>query len=149
MRGLFGGIVAIVLLSAPARGDAQVIADVLGMVRDGGGWVGIPIQTGVGTYRSGVLPTMGLSLNGCVQVAPGHSGDWKIAAHDRVTRDDLLLEAVPGVGVPFAHTFGLQAQIDFEIRWSEPRDTTLVLWVGLALGTDRAGAPCEPGSGSR
>lgn len=134
------------LLALPVSGSAQVIADVMGIVRDGGGWVGVPITGGVGSYSSGVLPAMGMSINGCVQVAPEHTGEWEIEAKDRMSDAELLLSAQPGIGVPFAHTFGLQTQIDFEIRWSEPRDTTLVLWVGLGLGRD--GASCQPGDGA-
>jgi hypothetical protein len=40
------------------------------------------------------------------------------------------------------------AQLDVKVRWSEPRDTTLLVWVGL----DRPGRPkgdsCEPVYGS-
>lgn len=139
-------LLAASLLCAPVAVSGQIVADVMGIVRDGGGWVGVPITAGAGSYTSGVIPSMGMSLNGCVQVAPEHSGAWVIQARDRYSSEELLIEALPGVGVPFSHSFGLQTQVDFQIRWSEKRDTTLILWVGLALGRD--GASCEPRPGS-
>lgn len=145
MRTVAAILLAAALLSAPAAVRGQVVGDVMGIVRDGGGWVGVPITAGAGSYSSKVIPSMGMSINGCVQVAPEHTGAWVIQARDRFSSEDLLIEAAPGVGVPFAHTFGFQTQIDFQIRWSERRDTTLVLWVGLALGRD--GASCEPSPG--
>ena len=139
-------LLAASFLGAPNAVSGQVVADVMGIVRDGGGWVGVPITAGAGSYTSGVIPSMGMSINGCVQVAPEHSGAWVIQARDRYSAEELLIEALPGVGVPFSHSFGLQTQVDFQIRWSEKRDTTLVLWVGLALGRD--GASCESGTGA-
>lgn len=146
MRTAIIALLATSLLGAPAAVSGQVVADVMGIVRDGGGWVAVPISDGAGSYSSNVIPSMGMSINGCVQVAPEHSGAWVIQARDRFSSEDLLIEASPGVGVPFTHTFGLKTQIDFQIRWSARRDTTLVLWVGLGLGRD--GASCEPSPGS-
>jgi len=132
-------------LALPASGEAQGIAAIMRGVRDGGGWVSVPIESGQGSFSTVPLPTMGMQLTGCLNVWYGHSGTWEIVAKDRVSREVLEVDAEPGVGVPFAHQFGMQAQVDFEFRWSEPRDTTLLLWVGLEMRGEGAGEVCYPG----
>ena len=54
--------------------------------------------------------------------------------------DELDITAVPGAPVKFDYKAGFQAQLDVNIEWSEPRDTTLFMWVGLAVqgNQDRA-----------
>ena len=74
---------------------------------------------------------MGMKLSGCVRVFDGNSGRWRITAHETIADATLEVNAVRGQGVPFAHEFGLRSQIDVAFVWSEPRDTTLFLWVGL------------------
>lgn len=143
MRALFLTMVA-TGLSLPARAEGQAIADLLAGIRDGGAWVGIPIQQGRGAISSTALPTAGLTLAGCLHVWPGHSGLWEIRAHDQVTDRTVELNVSPGVGAPFAHAFGMRAQVDLDFRWSEPRDTTLILWVGLELGGEASEEACEP-----
>lgn len=130
------------LVAAPAL-HAQETADVLDGLRSGGGWVSIPIEDGVGSARTATMPAMGLTVTGCLNVWMGHSGEFEIQAHDAVADSSLVMSAVPGVGIPFSHTFGMQAQVDFDFRWSEPRDTTLLLWVGLAIGKTVEEA-CQP-----
>lgn len=133
-----------VLVASPVNAAAQGIAEVMGAIRDGGGWVGIAIEDGRGSARSTALPTAGLSVAGCVNVWYGHSGEFEIRAVDRVTQEVLEIRAEPGVGVPFSHTFGVRAQVDFDFQWSEPRDTTLMLWVGMGLGRQGGSEACEP-----
>jgi hypothetical protein len=128
---------------APAVLSAQEAADVLASLRNGGGWVGVPIEAGVGTYSTLTIPTVGMTVEGCVTVWPGHSGEWDIRAHDSVSDTSRVIHAVPGQGVPFSHTFGMQARIDVDFRWSEQRDTTLLLWVGIAVAKTPEEA-CEP-----
>lgn len=142
--------VACVALSAllcfaaePATG--QSIAGIMSGIRDGGGWVGVPIEGGEGSYTTVRLPTARMTLTGCVNVWHGHSGTWTIEARDRVSDATLVIDAEPGVSVPFSHTFGMQAKLDFDFRWSEPRDTTLVLWVGVDLDGEGGDPPvCDP-----
>lgn len=129
-------------ITAPAL-SAQESADVLAGLRNGGGWVSIPIVAGRGSMSTAQLPTMGMTLAGCMTVWPGHSGDFQIRAHETLADTTLVVNARPGVGVPFSHTFGAKAQLDFSFRWSEARDTTLVLWLGLAVGRTQQEA-CEP-----
>ena len=131
-------VIASLCVAAPAAllgaQDTADVADVMEGLRNGGGWVSIPIQGGVGSARTPMLPSVGITLVGCVNVWEGHSGQWEMRAHDTVTDSVLVITAEPGVGVPFSHTFGLRAQVDFDVRWSEPRDTTLLLWIGLTIG---------------
>ena len=134
-------------LAAPAL-SAQESSDVLAGLRNGGGWVSIPIVAGRGTMSTAQLPTMGMTLAGCMTVWPGHSGDFEVRAHETFADTTLVVRARPGEGVPFRHTFGLKAQLDFAFRWSEARDTTLMMWVGLAVGRTQQEA-CEPVYGGR
>jgi hypothetical protein len=123
-------------LASPAR--AQPVDDAMEAVRNGGGWVSVPIVAGRGSAHTLPLPTMGLTLAGCVRVWDGHSGRWEIRARETVADTLLVVRSAPGEGVPFSHTFGLRSQIDVDFVWSEPRDTTLFLWVGLkAADEDR------------
>ncbi len=143
MRDLFILLTAILLI-APDSTEAQGLTDVTTSIRDGGGWVAMAIEGGEGSYSSVRLPTLNLKLNGCVTVWDKLSGSWEIEATETVTGTKLLLSAEPGVGVPFSHQFGVQAQVDVSFRWSEPGDTTLLLWVGLTFDADGVDEVCEP-----
>ena len=143
MRHLFISLTAI-LLTATDSAEAQSLTDVTTSIRDGGGWVAIAIEGGKGSYSSVRLPTLNLKLNGCVTVRDELSGSWEIEATETVTGTKLLLSAEPGVGVPFSHQFGVQAQVDVSFHWSEPGDTTLLFWVGLTGDADGVDAVCEP-----
>ncbi|MDH3272029.1 MAG: hypothetical protein OEN56_11885 [Gemmatimonadota bacterium] len=135
----------IALAGTPLGAEAQSIAGILSGMRDGGGWVGIPIEGGEGSYTTVRLPTAGMTLSGCVHVWYGHSGQWTIEARDQITDSTLTITAEPGIGVPFSHRFGMQAKLDFEFHWSEPRDTTLMLWVGVDMdGEGGEPAVCNP-----
>lgn len=134
-----------ILLAAPMGAHAQTVSNILSGMRDGGGWVGIPIEGGEGSYSTVRLPTARMTLDGCVHVWYGHSGKWTIEARDSITESTLVIAAEPGVGVPFSHKFGMRAKIDFDFRWSEPRDTTLLLWVGVDLDGEGGDPPvCDP-----
>lgn len=124
--------------------SAQGVGDMMSGVRDGGGWVNVPIVAGEGAFRTPTLPSMAMTLRGCVNVWPGHSGSFTIEARENVGGETIRMDAEPGVGVPFEHEFGLTAQVDFDFRWSEPRDTTLYLWVGVDLEGAGADSVCEP-----
>jgi hypothetical protein len=138
----------VVLLLAAARAapaSAQTVAGIMSGLRDGGGWVGIPIEDGEGTYTTIRLPTARMTLSGCVNVWYGHSGTWTIEARDQLTDSTLIIDAEPGIAVPFSHTFGMQAKLDFDFEWSEPRDTTLYLWVGVDTDGEGGEPPkCYP-----
>ena len=147
-------LVAAALIAAPAQASAQDqagVTDVLSGLRSGGGWVGIPIVAGEGSFSTVRVPTMALSIAGCVNVWYGHSGSWEIEAREQVLGSVLRIDAEPGIGVPFEHDFGMQAQVDIDFRWSEPRDTTLMLWVGVDLAGEGGEAVCDPdyGDGGR
>jgi hypothetical protein len=137
-------LITAIALAAPQPSGAQKVADVMTGIRDGGGWIGVPIEAGHGTFSTVTLPTAGMTLKGCVTVWYGHSGRWEIEARERIADDVLRIAAEPGIGVPFSHEFGMRAQIDFDFRWSEARDTTLMLWVGLDLMGRDDGEACEP-----
>ena len=114
------------------------------MLKDGGLWVTIPILAGEGTISTARVPAMALGITGCVNVWHGHSGSWQIEAHEKVRGSVLKIEAQPGLGVSFEHDFGMQAQVDVKFSWSEARDTTLMLWVGVALAGANNESLCQP-----
>lgn len=135
---------AATLVAGPSEARAQGIQEVLATIRNGGGWVSVPIEAGRGTVSTLLLPTMGLTLTGCVNVWEGQSGSWKIRARDTIAEDSLSMAAQPGEGVRFEHEFGMRSQIEFQFEWSEPRDTTLFLWVGLDREEDGPEVACRP-----
>lgn len=103
----------------------------------------IPIEEGHGSWSSRILPTMELTLAGCMQVYAGNSGRWDIVARDTLGHGRMEAEVTGGEHVPFRYETGEKAQLTLEARWSEPRDTTLLLWVGLRTpGRERD--VCEP-----
>jgi len=141
------GLAMITLLSAPTSSSAQErseTANVLSVLKDGGLWVTIPILAGEGTISTARVPAMALGITGCVNVWHGHSGSWQIEAHEKVRGSVLKIEAQPGLGVSFEHDFGMQAQVDVKFSWSEARDTTLMLWVGVALAGANNESLCQP-----
>jgi hypothetical protein len=133
-------------VSAQSAGSAGVGQIMMGLTA-GGGWVGIPIEGGKGSFSTVTVPTAAMSIAGCVNVWWGHSGSFEIRAHESVLGSNLRISAEPGVGVPFEHDFGMTAQVDIEFEWSEPRDTTLMLWVGLDPTLESPEAACEPDHG--
>ena len=141
------GLAMITLLSAPTFSSAQErseTANVLSVLKDGGLWVTIPILAGEGTISTVRVPAMALGITGCVNVWHGHSGSWQIEAHEKVLGSVLRIEAQPGLGVPFEHDFGMQAQVDVDFRWSENRDTTLMLWIGVSATGEISDSLCQP-----
>ncbi len=130
-------------LALPCDARAQS-GELLEGLRQGGGWVEIPISGGTGTFSTEVLPTLGLTVAGCLNVWWGHSGRWYFDARDPVNGGRLNLNATPGEGVSFSYRTGLRSSLDLRVRWSEPGDTTLVVWVGVdPIGSSRRDA-CEP-----
>jgi len=136
------------LIAALATGtqaaSAQGVPEILATIRNGGSWVSVPIEHGHGTVSTIMLPTMGLKLSGCIHVWEGHTGEWQIHARDTIAQDSLRLTSRPGQGVRFTHEFGLRSQIEFDFEWSEPRDTTLFLWVGVDRPDDGPDEACTP-----
>ncbi len=132
-----------VLLAAPRSASAQGPMELLRVIRQGGGWISLPINEGVADLTSDTVPTLGVALAGCVTVWPGHSGTWILEATDPLNEQGLEATATPGEGVPFSYQTGPRSVLDVRVRWSEPRDTTLHLWVGLDVPTSRED-PCTP-----
>jgi hypothetical protein len=130
--------------------SGQGMLDLLQAIRDGGTWVGIPIEDGVGSVSTDALPTLGMTLRGCGQVYGGHSGRWAIQARDSLGGGRLDVEVGPGEPVEFSYTTGTMSQLSVEARWSEARDTTLLVWIGLETRNPRRPDACVPvyGKGS-
>lgn len=147
---LFGGVsllVATAVGGSPTVASGQTVGDLLASVQNGGGWVSVPIQNGVGHVTTAAVPTMGVRLSGCVHVWGGHSGHWDIEANDALGSARLAMSAGPGESVPFTYTAGMRSKLEIDFAWSEPRDTTLFLWVGLARPNEAPEDTCEPDEG--
>jgi hypothetical protein len=133
------------VFGTPAEG--QTVADLLASVQRGGGWVSVPIRNGTGHVATATVPTVGVTLSGCVRVWNGHSGSWAIEARDALGSGSLSMKADPGESQPFTYTAGLRSRLEIDFAWSEPRDTTLFLWVGLARPNQPPEDTCEPAEG--
>ena len=138
--------VAIVASALPAQGQ---IFELMRIVSDGGSWLGLPVTAGRASLVGPAVPVAGLSLDGCLRVWDGHSGEWKIRAKDRLGESGLDVTALPGRPVRFEFRGGLQAQLDVRVEWSEARDTTLHVWVGVEppSGRDDGRDICQPPPG--
>jgi hypothetical protein len=141
----FAFLLVPLLLFVPAAARGQSLLDLLAGIRQGGGWLDIAIERGRGSLVSATLPTAGLDVSGCLRVWGGHSGTWDIRVRDLQGTGRLETVALPDQPVRFAYATGALAQLDLKVQWSEPRDTTLVVWVGVGRGGG-AGArdPCQP-----
>lgn len=128
----------------PTPLSGQGMVDLLQALRDGGTWVGIPIVDGVGRVGTVTLPTLGMTLRGCGQVYGAHTGRWTIHARDSLGGGRLDVEVVPGEPVEFSYTTGTLARLSVEARWSEARDTTLLVWIGLETRNPRSPDACVP-----
>ena len=117
--------------AAPAEGQLMQLLKAIG---DGGSWISLPVEKGRASLSSPVVPLAGMSIDGCLHVWTGHSGKWTVRAKDTLGDETLDVVAEPGKPVRFDYKAGLRAQLDLNIEWSEPRDTTLFMWIGLARG---------------
>lgn len=135
------------MVAAPSQARAQSLFDLLAALRQGGGWISLPVERGRAQVKTRALPTSGLELNGCLRVWHGHSGRWHIRAEDTYTGQTLERRAASNEPVSFSVDTGPWAQLDVEVEWSEPRDTTLIMWVGLrrpGRAAENGRDPCEP-----
>jgi len=137
---------AALALPAPAEGQ---IAQVLKAVNSGGSWIQLPVEAGHASYRSPAFPLAGMAFDGCVKIWERHSGSWTISATDAMGDARLDVTAAPGEPVRFDYKAGFQAQLEVDIEWSEPRDTTLFVWVGVstAMNQDPDRDICQPPPG--
>lgn len=138
-----GLAVAVALVTLPGAGRAQTPLDVLRTLQQGGGWVSIPVVQGSGEISTRTVRTPSLNLSGCVTVWGGHSGEWTLKANDPLNGGRLETVVRPGEGTPFSYETGPQSRLDVRVRWSEPRDTVLLLWIGLEGVASRPDA-CVP-----
>ena len=140
-------ILFVASLFSPASGEAQVLG-ILSAVSNGGSWVNLTVEGGRAEYRSPVLPVAGMAVNGCILVWAGHSGSWTVRAKDLLGEEMLEVTTESGKPVKFDYRAGLQAQLDLVVEWSEPKDTTLYLWVGVSLQDNKEKSGdrdiCEP-----
>ena len=128
----------------PAGGlHAQSMTDLVGALRQGGGWINLPVERGEVKLTTTPVPTAGMEIAGCLQIWPGHSGTWTMRIEDTYGNGRIDTQARPAQHVPFTYATGMWSQLDVNVRWSEPRDTTLIVWVGLQSARVERD-PCEP-----
>lgn len=138
MRTLAVPVLAAVSPLAPASHSlqAQISPEILQVLQQGGAWVALAIEDGVGSFQSGPVPTLGIQLRGQLRIWEEHTGSWHVVMRD-LARDEgpVILERlmVPGEPVDFDYQTGMLGQIQIDVRWSEARDTTLRVWVGTEL----------------
>lgn len=139
---------ASLLVLAPSGAEAQALPAVLDALRQGGGWVQIPIQGGQGRLTTPSLPAGGMKLTGCMEIWPGHSGRFTLKVADTFGNGRLEADAGPAEDIPFTYAPGPFAQLQVDVRWSEPRDTTLMVWIGVQRQGAQPRTPprdtCEP-----
>jgi len=144
------GLLALVFsVLGPTPGAGQSVGPLLEAIRQGGSWVNIPIEDGKGSVETAEVPTFGLELAGCARVWSGHSGTWTVEAADLVADRTFTATLDPDEAVRFRHRSGPRARLTVDVQWSEPRDTTLFLWVGLGGEERRNGDACEPPAETR
>jgi len=141
-------LVAVAFLASTFPAQSQIF-ELMRIVGDGGSWLGLTVTAGRASLEGPVVPVAGLALDGCLQVWDGHSGEWTIRAEDKLGDSGLDVTANPGQPVRFEFRGGIQAQLDVSVEWSEARDTTLHVWVGVALpSAPRDGRDiCQPPPG--
>lgn len=142
MRTLLA-VATVLGLLLPSPGSAQGIAEVMEAIRVGGGWISLPVEGGRAKMTTMTLPSAGRTLRGCLEIWPGHTGRWLVKVTDTYGNGRIEADARPADDIPFTYTTGMMAQLDVEVQWSEPRDTTLMVWVGLH-SPRRDRDPCEP-----
>lgn len=134
-------LVLTLISPTPAQGQVDKIFQIL---QDGGTWLNLQIEDGRHTYESPVMPLLGLNVEGCFRVWHKHSGTWHAQVADSFG-DTLEVTVEPDEPVEFSFNANMRSQINVEITWSEPRDTTFYAWVGL---TPKGVTPdrdlCEP-----
>jgi len=148
VRALAIVVVAAVSPLAPGTSSlrAQVSPEILQVLQQGGAWVALAIEDGVGSFQSGPVPTLGIQLRGQLRIWEEHTGNWHVVMRDLARAEDpVILERlmVPGEPVDFDYQTGMLGQIQIDVRWSEARDTTLRVWVGTEL---TPGEQAEPDS---
>ena len=124
------------IMPASASLRAQVSPEMLQVLQQGGAWVELAIENGVGAFQSTPVPTLGIQLRGHLRISEENTGSWHVVMRDLARDEDLvILERlmVPGVPVDFDYQTGMLGQIQIDVRWSEARDTTLRVWVGTEL----------------
>lgn len=131
------------LAAAPGSAEGQ-LAQLLQAIKEGGGWARFSVEDGRGAYRSAAVPVAGLSLDGCFQVVRPATGTWTLTARDML--GDGRIEATVGAGEPvrFRYEAGFRTRLDVVVEWSEPRDTTLVVWIGLETLAQEGRDVCQP-----
>jgi hypothetical protein len=133
-----------VLTALTMPGPVLAQGDLLQSMRQGGSWVEIPIEAGWGRLQSEIVPTLGLTVTGCFNVWWGHSGEWRVEIREPLNGGRLEAMVAPGEGVPFSYRTGPRSRLDVRVRWSEPRDTTLIVWVGFERVASTEMDSCTP-----
>lgn len=146
VRALAISVLAAVSPLAPGTPSlrAQVSPEILQVLQQGGAWVALEIEDGVGSFESGPVPTLGIQLRGQLRIWEEHTGSWHVVMRDLARGDDpVILERlmVPGEPVDFDYQTGMLGQIQIDVRWSEARDTTLRVWVGTELTPGEGAEP--------
>ena len=129
-------LAALACLAPTAGAEAQVL-QAMKALSEGGSWINLPVRNGRAAIRGPVVPLAGLAVDVCLVVWRRHSGEWTVHAKDERGGQTIDTVALPGEPVRFAYKAGFTARFSVDVEWSEPRDTTLFVWVGASRARGR------------
>jgi len=119
-------------LTVPVTAAEAQLLETMKALSEGGSWLNLPVRSGKAALRGPLVPLGGLAINGCFVVWRRHSGEWTVHAKDERSGQAIDTVAIPGAPVRFAYKAGFTARFSVDVEWSEPRDTTLFIWVGAS-----------------
>ena len=107
VRALATSVLAAVSPLAPGSPSlqAQVSPEILQVLQQGGAWVALAIEDGVGSFQSGPVPTLGIQLRGQLRIWEEHTGNWHVVMRDLARAEDpVILERLMVPGEPWTST---------------------------------------------
>ena len=119
-------------ITMPATAAEAQLLEAMKALSEGGRWLNLPVHDGKAEIRGPLVPLAGVAVDGCFVVWRHHSGEWTVHAKDERSGQAIDTVAIPGSPVRFAYKAGFTARFSVEVEWSEPRDTTLFVWVGVS-----------------
>ena len=134
-------------LTVPATAAEAQLVEAMKALSEGGSWLNLPVRNGKAALRGPLVPLAGLAVDGCLVVWRRHSGEWTIHAKDERSGQAIDTVVIPGTPVRFAYKAGGTARFSVEIEWSEPRDTTLFVWLGASRVRRGSGDDGAEGNG--
>lgn len=128
-----------IALTVPATAAEAQLLQAMKALSEGGSWINLPVRNGKAALRGPLVPLAGLSVDVCLVVWRRHSGQWTVHLKEERSGQAIDTVALPGEPVRLAYKAGFTARFSVDVEWSEPRDTTLFVWVGASRARGRGG----------